>query len=101
MKVSGNGDIKHEVILKYQQAGTAKAGGEKVEVEKGLQGDRISISSQTQDINLAKGVIDNLPEVRDDAVQAIKKAVDNGAYQVNLDKLADKMLTESILDIYA
>jgi negative regulator of flagellin synthesis FlgM len=101
MKVSGSGDIKNEVILKYQQAGAAKTGVEKAEVGKGLPGDRISISSQTQDINLAKGVIDNLPEVRDDVVQEIKKSVDNGTYQVNLDKLAEKMLTESILDIYA
>jgi len=101
MKVSGNGDIKNDALLKYQQAGTAKPVAEKVEGGKGLPGDRISISSQTRDINLAKGVIDNLPDVRENLIQEIKKTVDNGTYQVNLDKLAGKIVTESILDIYA
>jgi flagellar biosynthesis anti-sigma factor FlgM len=101
MKVSGNRDIKNEALLQYQQAGTVKPGVDKVDGGKGLPGDRISISSETRDINLAKGVIDKLPEVRDDVVQETKKAVDNGTYQINLDKLAGKMVTESILDIYA
>lgn len=101
MKVSGPGDVKSDALLQYQQAGTAKPGAEKVAGSGGVQGDRISISSQTRDINLAKGVIDKLPEVREDLVKDIKKAIDNGTYQVNLDKVAGKMVMESILDIYA
>jgi negative regulator of flagellin synthesis FlgM len=101
MKVSGTGDIKNEALLQYQQAGTAKPGAEKVAGGGGVQGDRISISSQTRDINLAKGVIDKLPDVREDVVNDIKKAIDSGTYTVNLDKVAGKMVTDSILDIYA
>jgi negative regulator of flagellin synthesis FlgM len=101
MKVSGNGDIKTDALLQYQQAGTEKPGAEKVAGSGPVQGDRISISSQTRDINLAKGVIDKLPEVREDLVNEIKTAIDNGTYQVNLEKVAGKMVAESILDIYA
>ena len=101
MKVSGNGDIKNDALLQYQQAGATKSGAEKVSGGGTVPGDRISISSQTRDINLAKGVIDQLPEVRDDAVNDIKKAIDNGTYKVNLDKTAGKIVMESILDIYA
>ncbi len=101
MKVSGNGDIKNEALLQYQQAGAAKPGTEKVAGAAGVQEDRISISSQTRDINLAKGVIDKLPEVREELVNAIRKEIDSGTYNVNLEKVAGKMVTESILDIYA
>ncbi|MCG6536991.1 MAG: flagellar biosynthesis anti-sigma factor FlgM [Syntrophales bacterium LBB04] len=101
MKISGNSDIKNEALSQYQQAGTAKPGLDKIGEGKGIPGDRISISSQTREINLAKGVIDKLPEIREDVVKDIKQAIDNGAYQVNLEKIAGKMVTESILDIYA
>ena len=101
MKVSGNGNMKSEALLQYQQAGTVKAGTEKVSGGGAVTGDRISISSQTRDINLAKSVIDKLPEVREDAVNEIKKAMDSGTYQVNFDETAEKMVKESILDIFA
>jgi len=101
MKVSGNGDIKNEALLQYQQAGTVKPGTEKAAGGGAVQGDRISISSQTRDINLAKSVIDKLPEVREDLVRDVKKSIDDGTYHVNLDKVAGKMVMESILDIYA
>ncbi|MDD5170636.1 MAG: flagellar biosynthesis anti-sigma factor FlgM [Syntrophales bacterium] len=102
MKVSGSGDIKNEALLQYQQTGTqAKSGVEKTSGGTGVQGDRISISSQTRDINLAKSVIDQLPEVRDDVVNQIKKSIDNGTYTVNPEKIAEKMVSDSIIDLYA
>jgi negative regulator of flagellin synthesis FlgM len=101
MKVSGNGDIKNEVLLQYQQTGTAKPGTEKMTGSGGVQGDRISISSQTRDINLAKSVIDKLPEVRDDVVKDVKEAINKNTYNVNHEKIAGKMVMDSILDIYA
>ena len=100
MKVSGKGDIKSE-LLQYQQAGAAKPGAEKVAGAGSVPGDRISISSQTRDINLAKGVIDGLPEVREDVVQKFKAAVDNGTYKVNPEKIAENMVSESIINVYA
>lgn len=101
MKVSGNSDIKNEALLQYQQAGTTRPGAEKAAGGGNIPEDRISISGQTRDINLAKGVIDKLPDVRADVVKDIKNAVDNGTYQVNAEKIAGKMIGESILDIYA
>ena len=100
MKISGNGDIKSEALLQYQQAGTAKTGAEKAAGGTGVE-DRISISSQTRDINLAKSVIDNTPDVREDVVNNIKQSINNGTYQVNHDKIAEKMVSDSIVDIYA
>lgn len=101
MKVSGKGDIKSE-LLQYQQAGAAsKPGAEKAAGTGSMPGDRISISSQTRDINLAKSVIDNLPDVREDVVQKFKTEVDNGTYKVNPEKIAENMVSESIINIYA
>ena len=100
MKVSGKGDIKSE-LLQYQQAGATKQGAEKAAGVGTVQGDRISISSQTRDINLAKGVIDGLPEVREDVVQKFKTAVDNGTYKANPEKIAENMVAESMINIYA
>lgn len=42
-----------------------------------------------------------LPDEREEKVQEIKAQVEKGIYNVNAEKIADKMVKESIIDIFA
>jgi len=72
MKISETRDVKSEAFLQHQQAGMEKPAVEIVDGDSGFHGDHISISSQTRDINMGKGVIDKLPEAPGDIVKRIK-----------------------------
>jgi len=47
-----------------------------------------------------KGVIAELPDVREDKVQDLKSRIEQGTYNVSGEKIVDKMLGESIIDIF-
>jgi flagellar biosynthesis anti-sigma factor FlgM len=42
-----------------------------------------------------------LPDVREEKVQQIKSQVEKGTYNVSAEKIAGKMVEESIVDIFA
>ncbi len=63
--------------------------------------EKVDISAQARDIQLAKKVIADTPDVRDERVQELKAQIDRGTYKINPEKIAEKMATDSALDIYA
>ena len=54
--------------------------------------DSINIS----EIELARSIIDKLPDVREDKVASIKEQIDNGTYDVSTDDFASKLLDKYI-----
>ncbi len=56
--------------------------------------DRITLSGKAKEINELKSLIDQMPEIRTDRVESIKKAIDSGTYDVDLLKVAKKILEE-------
>jgi negative regulator of flagellin synthesis FlgM len=57
--------------------------------------DKVELSSQAREIQMASGQIKELPEVRDDMVQNLKMEIENGTYNVPSGKVATDMLKES------
>jgi negative regulator of flagellin synthesis FlgM len=55
--------------------------------------DRVELSGNSLDVQKMKGILQHLPEVRLEKVQALKEQISNGAYQVDPYQVADKMLT--------
>jgi flagellar biosynthesis anti-sigma factor FlgM len=41
------------------------------------------------------------PDIREEKVQELKRQIDTGKYSVNADKLAEKIVGESLIDILA
>ncbi|NTW07812.1 MAG: flagellar biosynthesis anti-sigma factor FlgM, partial [Syntrophaceae bacterium] len=41
------------------------------------------------------------PDIREEKIQEIKKQIDNGEYNVSGEKIAGKMVGESIVDLFA
>ena len=61
----------------------------------------IDFSAKSQDFVQIKNTIAQLPEVREEVVQALKTQIETGSYKIDSAKLAGKMVQESLLDIFA
>lgn len=66
------------------------------EPQKKIPEDKVSLSSSAKDMKIATEAVAAAPEVRQEKVTEIKTAVDNGTYQVNAEKIADKMVGYNI-----
>jgi negative regulator of flagellin synthesis FlgM len=56
--------------------------------------DQVHISEKSKDIEELMQVIHQMPEIRADKVEALKKAIQEGRYQVDSLKVAGKILEE-------
>lgn len=56
--------------------------------------DLVRISGKAKELEELKQVINQMPEIRTDKVEALKKAIQEGSYQVDSLKIAGKILEE-------
>ena len=63
--------------------------------------ERVDLSATAKDIRQIRQILDRIPEVREDRVQELKRQIDNGTYAVRPDKIAEKLVGESLIDIIA
>jgi len=56
--------------------------------------DKISLSGKAKEINDLKRLMNDLPEIRSDRVDALKKAIDSGNYNIDAQKIAKKIVEE-------
>ncbi len=101
MKVSETRNQASELIQQYKIHEKAASGHEKRVSGKAAHEERVSLSEKARDINQAKAVIAELPEVREEKVMELKHRIEEGTYRVDGGKVADKMIEESLLDIFA
>ncbi|CCU80832.1 hypothetical protein HSACCH_02347 [Halanaerobium saccharolyticum subsp. saccharolyticum DSM 6643] len=59
---------------------------------KNSKNDQIKISSQAKGILTAKAELKNRPQIRTDKVADLKAKLENGNYQIDSKKIAEKML---------
>ena len=60
--------------------------------------DKVDLSSQSKEMNKISEVLAAAPDVRAEKVDALKKQVESGQYQVNSDAVAEKMIKEFLFD---
>ena len=58
----------------------------------GLGADTVTISDEAKDIMFAQKVLAGIPDIRQDKVDALKRAMDAGSYALNMNDVAAKML---------
>lgn len=102
MKVSETGNSMTELISQY------KINEEKVSSEPEKQAansvvpeEKVTLSSAARDIQQAEKAIKELPDVREEKVHELKDQVETGRYDVNGEKVAEKMISESLMDTMA
>lgn len=99
MKVSNTNETTANLVDTYRTADNIKK-----ETKTGgtfPQNEKIELSSDVKDFNQIKKAVDNIPDIREDKVQQIKKQINEGTYNVSGEKIAEKMVSESLLDIFA
>jgi len=99
MKIQGNGPLEGKDILKKihelnQNQNHVKKNETKKEGEP--VADRISLSGRAKEIAELKRQIDELPDIRAEKVEALKKAIENGTYEIDSLKVAQKILEEEL-----
>ena len=63
-----------------------------------LTEDKVALSSEAKQIQAAKRIVDSLPDIREEKVAEIRERIENGTYRVDSEKIAFRMIKESILD---
>ena len=67
-------------------------------VSEGRLAARVDISPSAQDIQRVAQVISELPDVREDRVQALKAQIESGTYHVSGEDIADLIIRRALAD---
>ncbi|RJQ55746.1 MAG: flagellar biosynthesis anti-sigma factor FlgM [Nitrospiraceae bacterium] len=96
MKIDGNNPVdKKDLYNKVQEVTDSKKADKKGEAQKSeAEKDKISLSEKAKEISELKAEIDELPDIRTDKVDELKKAIDAGNYNIDPRKIAQKILEE-------
>ena len=96
MKVEGSRPPEsQEVHLRAQKSGKQETTPDISENSQRIsQSDQVHLSGKAKELDELKQVIHQMPEIRTDKVEALRKAIQGGSYQVDSLKVAGKILEE-------
>ncbi len=58
----------------------------------------VEVSSTAQEVQQIKKMVNQLPDVREDRVQALKAQIENGTYHVSGEDIADLIIRRTLAD---
>ena len=98
MEINGNQGIGIDAYVNQVQdknkVGTPDNQPEKAAVK----ADTVVISEAAKRVQEARRQLDDIPDVREDKVLQLRNQIQNGTYEINADKIAGKMIKESLLN---
>ncbi|MDZ4165562.1 MAG: flagellar biosynthesis anti-sigma factor FlgM [Smithellaceae bacterium] len=101
MKISHYDDTMTQAVQQYQKTDQVSSEtAKKVKADVAPQ-EQVDLSTQAKEFRQIKGLVTNQPEVREDKVEELKSRISAGTYQADAGKIADRMVGESLLDIFA
>jgi len=90
--------IKNESLQNAQKA-SGEANEKAVNKTEAIS-DNVQLSSRAKDFQRIKDLVKTAPESRDEKVAEIKEQLNNGTYKADVDKAAENMVNESLLDLF-
>ena len=60
--------------------------------------DTVVLSDTAKAVQEARTQLDSIPDVREDKVAELKEQIENGTYEPDAEKIAGKMITDSLLN---
>jgi len=60
--------------------------------------DTVVLSDTAKAVQEAQAQLKSIPDVREDKVAELKEQIENGTYEPDAEKIAEKMLTDSLLN---
>ena len=64
----------------------------------GVKGDKVVLSSLAKEIRDIKKLVDSIPDIREKKIEEIKEKIENGSYKIDSNKVAFKLIKESLLN---
>lgn len=58
--------------------------------------DNVELSRTAGELKRAQKALEDVPDIRQEKIERIKNRIENGTYEIKPDKIADKMLKESL-----
>lgn len=100
MKITETGNSLTELISQYKiNENKVTPEPEKQAANGVVQEETVSLSSAARDIQRAEKAIEELPDVREEKVRELQDQIEKGKYEVSGEKIAGKMISESVLDV--
>jgi negative regulator of flagellin synthesis FlgM len=98
-------DTSTTLIQQYQKADSAKTEADKqIGVQVGVQAgvaEKVNLSAKAKDIQQIRQLLAQIPDTRETKVIELKNQVDSGTYRIEAGKIAEKMVGESLIDLFA
>lgn len=97
MKISeSNANYGRQLYMReVSEANQAKQGGE-AKGQQRASGDKVTLSRDSRDMQIARDAIMNTPDIRTEKVEELRNEVKAGRYAVPADKVADKIIASAI-----
>jgi negative regulator of flagellin synthesis FlgM len=89
-------DIKAYTSQASRLRGKEKASGNKSILDSSE--DRVLLSPMAKEIQMANNQLQTIPDVRVEKVTEIKNQISQGAYQISSEKIAHRLLGDSLLN---
>lgn len=99
MKISKVDDSAIQVIQLYQRSETVQKDSDHSVNGNAVPQEKVNLSAAARDIQALKGAIAELPEIREKKVEDLKTRIDQGTYNISGEKIAEKIVGETIIDI--
>jgi flagellar biosynthesis anti-sigma factor FlgM len=89
------------VNLNAPQLSSQEAKASKEQEPKSTVCDCVQLSARAQEFNRIKELVDRTPDVRQESVDRLRGAIQNGDYKPDSQKTSDALIRESLLDLFA
>ena len=84
-------------VNQVQNKDKADAASEQPETQQ-AKADTVALSNTAQKIQEAQKQLEAIPDVREDKVAQLKEQIENGTYEIDEEKIADKILKDSLFN---
>ena len=91
-------DIVDAYLNQVQAKPKTEEAAEKDLRQQAITADTVAISDTAKRIQEARFQLESIPNTRSEKVAEIKRSIQDGTYKIEPDKIADKMIRESLLN---
>jgi negative regulator of flagellin synthesis FlgM len=98
MEINGNQGVGIDAYVNQVQDKNKVETSDNKPEKSAAKADTVVISDAAKRIQEARRQLDEIPDVREDKVTELRNQIQNGTYEINADKIAGKMIKESLLN---
>lgn len=97
MKISeSNANYGRQLYMREVSESSKANQGSQAKAQEHSSGDRVTLSRDSRDMQIARDAIMNTPDIRTEKVEELRNEVKEGRYIVSADKVADKIIASAI-----